>query len=66
MVRHVGCDDRKRKRTNKLRVIKIIEDDLQLLMKIYLGLRIASDHENGRRASKLFFSRKGCSIDSAL
>ena len=39
-------------KTNKLRVIQIIEADLQLLMRIFLGLRMSEHYENDKRTSK--------------
>ena len=38
---------------NKLRVMKIIEADLQLLMRMFLGLRIVDNHESDKRISNL-------------
>ena len=37
---------------NKLRSVQTIETDLQLLIRMFLGLRIADDYENYRRVSK--------------
>ena len=37
---------------NKLIVMQIIEADLQLLMRIFLGLRISDEYSNDRRTSK--------------
>ena len=53
-------------RTKKLRVMQKIEVYLQLLMTIFLGLRIAKDYENYNRMSKHNYGpRKGHSIESA-
>ena len=54
-------------RINKLRVIQIVEADLQLLMRIFLGIWLESKLEEDERLSKPNYgSRKGFSIDSAL
>ena len=54
-------------RTNKLRVMKTIEAELQLLMRMFLGLSMTENYENDNRMSKHNYgSRKGCSIESAL
>ena len=39
-------------KTNKLRVTQMIEADLQLIMRIFLGLRVAKNYKNHDRTSK--------------
>ena len=52
---------------NELRAMKIIEADFQLLMRMFLELRIVDNHEGDKRTSKLDHGyRKGCSIDFAI
>ena len=67
MVRFLDVTNEKGKgnKINKLRVIQIIEADLQLLMRIFLGLRIAENYENERRIfNNNYGSRKGFSMYS--
>ena len=53
--------------TNELKITQIIEADFQLLMKFFLGLRIADDYENDRIMSKHNYgSRRGFSTHSTL
>ena len=52
---------------NKFRVMQIIEADLQLLMRIFLRLRIEENYEDDKRMSKHNYgSRKFYSIESLL
>ena len=54
-------------RINKLRDMKIIEAYLQLLMRIFLGLRISDNYKNDMIMSEHnYLSRKRFSINSAL
>ena len=56
----------KRNKMNKLRATQTIKAYLQLIMRTFLGLRIAENYEHDDRTSKHNYgSRKGCSIDSA-
>ena len=48
----VTIEKRKGYRINELRVVQIIEADLQLLMRMLLGLIIACNYENDSRISK--------------
>ena len=52
---------------SKIRIMQIMESDLQLLMRIILRLRREENYEDDKRASKYdHVSRKGCSIESSL
>ena len=52
---------------SKLRVIQIIEADMQLLIRIFIGSRIEKNIETDDRLSQHGYgSRKGFSIESAL
>jgi hypothetical protein len=54
-------------RLKKLRILEMIEADLQLVMRVFLGIRMNDRIEMDSRVSKYNYgSRKGYSIENAL